>query len=372
MLDNTELRYRTQSCLVEFKGLESGNFADAIYIENEYVPRLNRYLKRHRRSLQKRVFYSYEGGYTNLIYIPHELKKLKRKKQLRYRFPFLNDAELKQQRLFGTEIMLQFLADPDDARMLKPGFLFYRGKKRNGISIYEYYPLIVYKSKCPSLKEQIKEILEAHHEKIEKYRRENSYLHGGERFGQGLYCAVSPEDENRADREFHEYNTKIAGLIASMEKSVRELKKHGVSMSLLETIIHQDDKLSRLVITKDHRILLPDYNDMEIKMEPLIKAVYLLFLKHPEGIIFKYLPDYRHELTNIYKDLRPWGLSEKTLQSIEDVTNPCLNSINEKCARIRSAFVKHFDMHLAKNYYIDGLRGQPKKIALPRDLVIWE
>ena len=27
------------------------------------------------------------------------------------------------------------------------------------------------------------------------------------------------------------------------------------------------------------------------------------------------------------------------MQSIEDVTNPMLNSINEKCARIRGAFV---------------------------------
>ena len=30
----------------------------------------------------------------------------------------------------------------------------------------------------------------------------------------------------------------------------------------------------RLVITKDYRIVLPDYNNMEIKMEPLVKAVY--------------------------------------------------------------------------------------------------
>ena len=40
---------------------------------------------------------------------------------------------------------------------------------------------------------------------------------------------------------------------------------------------------------------------MEIKMEPLVKAVYLLFLKHPEGIVFKCLPDYRKELAELYK-----------------------------------------------------------------------
>ena len=136
--------------------------------------------------------------------------------------------------------------------------------------------------------------------------------------------------------------------------------------------IHPDDRLSRLVITKDFRLLLPDYNHMEIKIEPLAKAVYLLFLNHPEGIIFKDLPSYRNELAEIYRKLRPGGLTDRALQSIEDVTNPLLNSINEKCARIRGAFVGQFDDHIARHYYIDGRRGEAKKISLPRDLVIWE
>lgn len=130
------------------------------------------------------------------------------------------------------------------------------------------------------------------------------------------------------------------------------------------------DKLSRLVVTKDYSILLPEYYNLEIKMEPIVKAVYLLFLKHPEGIIFKHLPDYREELTQIYLKLKPNGMNEKVLQSIEDVTNPTLNSINEKCTRINSAF--QFDSNIAKHYYIDGKRGEAKKIALPRDLVVWE
>ena len=150
------------------------------------------------------------------------------------------------------------------------------------------------------------------------------------------------------------------------------LRQRGISQYILEQLIHPDDRLSRLIVTKDFRILLPDYNNMEIKMEPLVKAVYLLFLNHPEGILFKRLPDYREELTKIYVKLKPAGLTEKSIQSIEDVTNPLLNSINEKCARIRGAFVGLFDNHLAKNYYIDGVRGEVKTISLPRSLVIWE
>lgn len=88
--------------------------------------------------------------------------------------------------------------------------------------------------------------------------------------------------------------------------------------------------------------------------------------------MFKCLSDYRKELTQIYVKLKPIGLNERAIHSIEDVTNPLLNSINEKCARIRGAFVGQFDDHMARHYYIDGLRGEAKKIDLPRNLVVWE
>ena len=87
---------------------------------------------------------------------------------------------------------------------------------------------------------------------------------------------------------------------------------------------------------------------------------------------FKQLPDYREELTRIYNQLKPSGLTDRAMQSIEDVTNPMLNSINEKCARIRAAFVGQFDEYMARSYYVDGQRGEAKRIALSMNMVIWE
>lgn len=161
-------------------------------------------------------------------------------------------------------------------------------------------------------------------------------------------------------------------LLEDMDVRMQKLRAKGMNEWTFRGLFKTKAQLSRLVVTKDFRILLPDYNDIEVKMEPLVKAVYLLFLRHPEGIVFKGLTDYREELLDIYKALKPMGLSKRTIQSIEDVTNPLLNSINEKCARIRSAFIKEFDEGLAKNYFVTGERGEVKKITLPRDLVIWE
>lgn len=134
-----------------------------------------------------------------------------------------------------------------------------------------------------------------------------------------------------------------------------------------------------MVITENYDIILPDYHDMTIKMEPLVKAVYILFLRHDEGILFKCLSDYREELYDIYVDIRKKSnnngahLSEEKIhQSIEALTNPLSNSINEKCARIRQAFTLQFDESLAESYFIDGNRGEPKKIPLDRKFVEWK
>jgi hypothetical protein len=161
-------------------------------------------------------------------------------------------------------------------------------------------------------------------------------------------------------------------LLEDMDVRIQKLRAKGMNEWVFRSLFKTKAQLSRLVISKDYRVLLPDYNDIEVKMEPLVKAVFFLFLKHPEGIVFKELADYREELLGIYKELKPMGLNKRTIQSIEDVTNPILNSINEKCARIRSAFIREFDESLAKNYFVTGERGDPKKISLPRDLVIWE
>lgn len=160
-------------------------------------------------------------------------------------------------------------------------------------------------------------------------------------------------------------------LLDEVRENVRKLKDFGLTEKEIASFLYTEQPMLKLTVSRNYRIFLGEKRK-EIHMEPIVKAVYLLFLKHPEGIVFKCLPDYREELAEIYNKLRPMGLSDRALQSIEDVTNPLLNSINEKCARIRGAFLGEFDEYMAKYYYIEGKRGEAKKISLPRDLVVWE
>ena len=95
-------------------------------------------------------------------------------------------------------------------------------------------------------------------------------------------------------------------------------------------------------------------------------------LGYKHGIMFKHLTSYRSELISIYTSIKGQPLDEKMKQSIYDATDPTKNSINEKVARIREAFVTRFNERLATNYIIHGERGEAKRIPLHREFVEWQ
>ena len=160
-------------------------------------------------------------------------------------------------------------------------------------------------------------------------------------------------------------------MMSEVQLLVERLRQSGVGEVALQRLFKPTLKLSRLHIQYG-RIFLPDYNNMEIKMPTLSKAIYMLYLRRPEGIMFSYLPDYRDELLHLYGMISGRDNREDIQRSIDDVTDPTRNSINEKCSRIKQAFLREFDDSIAHNYYITGERGEAKKILLSRDLVTWD
>ncbi|MEI8204207.1 MAG: hypothetical protein WCH34_14390 [Bacteroidota bacterium] len=184
-----------------------------------------------------------------------------------------------------------------------------------------------------------------------------------------FFSLGNPENEN--DQADFSFWIKSQQLIDEIKERVDKLRIMGVEEMLLKSLIDLKPPTSSLVITADFRILLPQYNK-EIVMHPLPKAIYLLFLKHPEGILFKQLPSYRKELTAIYKKMSAFDDANRIEASIADATDPSKNAINEKCSRIREAFVKEFDEDIAQQYYITGKRGEPKRIQIDREMVRME
>ncbi len=166
----------------------------------------------------------------------------------------------------------------------------------------------------------------------------------------------------------------------------KDLLLRAIGASLLEELLIEaaQAKLSRLLITSDYRFILVDYGNREVELQPVHKAVYLLFLAHPEGIEFKRLAEYRNELTGYYMKTSRLSEKEKVIESVDRLVDPLDNAINEKCSRIKHVFTGLMDDYAATYYIISGhtrkhIAGSSrlwferlKVITLPRHLVIYD
>ena len=382
-----------------FKPLES----QIIYIESSYNERVNQYIL---DNLEHLCVYCAMRGYQ-FCYLPKMFEAGPDENVLFYNAPYAKRDE--HPKATGSDLLLRYMSHPGNKELIPPSLIYLSKTTKEkpargevifkGVSITDQdeYPTIedIFELRLRGIVTELSELEDDYLYESEESRSDEIRFSIGkdrtdynreiprdtahsereirkridyEMLG-GIFCEEEEERPPRpADDTFDKESKKIAD---DIKRKVQRLRQKGVDTLLLMQYILESEPLSHLRITKDFRIFLPDYDNREIVMTPLPKAVFLLFLKHPEGIIFKHLPDYKDELKQIYNKLKPTE-SEATLRSIENVCDPFNNSINENCARIREAFVSQFSEHLAKNYFITGKRGEPKKIALPREMVVWD
>lgn len=191
-----------------------------------------------------------------------------------------------------------------------------------------------------------------------------------------------------------EENTDMKQIAATVRQLVNQMIANGradlalqaIGMSNLELLRLEAARaqLSRLLITSDYRFLLPDYGNKEVEMSPIHKALYLLFLNHPDGIESKHLSDHRDELLSIYMRVSSWLDIDKVHDVVDRLVDPLDNAFNEKCSRIKAAFAVIMDEYSAAYYAISGHKlrhisassrvwyERKKIITLPRELVVWE
>lgn len=311
-----------------------------------------------------------EAGIT-FIYLPQLLLDKGFQKMMSYNHPYLSNYNHTDLRELTNQIKKQYNITTD-----KPSFVYISETDESyGLELDSHSEEITREH----LDRQIDAILKS----IQLIRNENEILEEQNsdpwfRMGDEMFSYIFVEEEGQAyDRNDADVNfdRDAFEVPRDLRERINELKEAGYLSKLIEFIEDLQKttrKLSRLRITKDYKIYLMDYGMKEVKMSPLPKALYLLFLNHPEGILFKELPDYRVELMNIYKEISLRENPDESRESIIRMTDPFDNSVNEKCSLIRTAFLRVVADDLAKDYYVTGHRGELKNILLDRELVIHE
>lgn len=341
-----------------------------IYVEHEYQSRLNQFIQSH----YEEICATWKEKGLEFVYLPKVASELFTNGAIQYQCPKTTSLRFpypEQQNRILNDVILGLEKVP--AALVFVDCWNYCAKhtkknaKKDGKSCIAL-PLNNDEESLSLATHIFEELLTKYTKKVRKRATSDSTY---------CYCKTSliinsdtPQEENdfycKADIDFDE-ESKV--LIQEVRTRIAQLQQKGLSAWVLQKLLQPEPILSRLVVQKNFRIILPDYNNLEIRLMPLPRAVFLLFLRHPEGIVFKYLPDYQEELMAIYQSMAQRTNMDVVRKSIEDICNPLSNAINEKCARIREEFVRHFTDDLAKYYYITGRRGEPKGIALMRDLV---
>lgn len=333
------------------------SFSEAIYMEDTYHEQTNRFILENIDTARK----SFAKHNMTFVYLPLLEQEIRdRRETLRYYSPANDHISDVAPIPLKSNFLLDFMFCPENRHVMDVAAIVKFNTEHSNtpdFNVFNVYEFDVSEAK------DIEDYFDFLAERVSD--------RNGPCFG--LYMTHQPVYKNSDDG----FDKETMKLLKFVERKIEELRGRGISDVVLERLLKPKQKLSRIVIKKDFRIFLPDYDDMEIRMEPLVKAVFLLFLRHHEGIRFKELPDYRAELTGIYdmimgrKPMKDSGEMEYS-RSIINVTDPLNNSINEKCTRIKEAFLMKFHLSLAENYFVTGKRGEPKSIKLPEELIIWE
>lgn len=339
---------------------------EVIYVENDYDGPTNRFIVDN-IGLLRECFAKHNLVF---VYLPLLGRDLADEKVWRYRKPYGPTESAGELPPLRSDFLLGHMKSPENRDKMTPCFARYN------------YSVIDFDAYTKEHAERWDNIFDTFTFDVGQATDVRDYVENicdyvsGKLFWWSGCCCLRKQTFGDADDAF-ECDTEK--LLANVRYEIELLRRKGISEVILRQLVEPEVKLSRIVIRKDYTILLPDYGNMEIAMTPLVKAVYLLFLRHPEGIVFKHLPDYRRELADIYDAIKSTTDSSRTFLGIRrycdniiNVTDPLNNSINEKCARIKEAFLTRFHESMSCHYYITGKRGEPKRILLPPELIVWE
>ena len=389
-----------------------------IYVENQYDERINVLMRENYDWLKK----AFRQAGLDFVYLPMFFKDEDIKEKVLYYAPYLSEEVLRQTE-FHNSFLLNYMRNPGNREKILPSFL-YSPIEVDDDWIFSGLTLEIKVEDEDSLMQYFSHVIseiEKGPTSVPRYMKCKDNENSNVRFslgGDDVKFSLGGDDDvptkEKADyssqkddtapgsywKKFVKYFKKkpyatkaekeegnefsepgldeiceedVEDILASLAKNIERLLLIGVPLGAIHEFISSQETISRLCITDDLRIILPDYNNKEVKMTAQYKAVYLLFLYHPEGIILKHLEEYHNELVYFYKKTsKVEKLSPKMLESIKKLERIGNNYLNTTLAKIRAAFVESFDKHLARHYIIQGKPGGPYRIPLDPKLLIFE
>lgn len=359
-----------------------------VYVEGMYDETINAFISRNYLIIRER----FRLLDKEFVYLPLYFDEEEVARNVRYYAPYLN-AKIIEGAKLRSGFLLNFLVHPADRETIGASLLL--NPQRVGANwVFEGYKLEltgddkrdvnewVTEVCCSRLFEKdciVQESVSHHSHCIHEERKTIRSKRFFSRFVDKIQGELFDDDSNFVGSNSCEKlstvsveRDEVAEIMASLNDAVKQLRLRGVALGAIHEFIDSQEPISPLVITEDLRLFLPVYNNIEIELSAQKKALYFLFLNHPEGIVLQHLEDYHNELMNYYKQTNNGKVTPRMEESIKKLEVYGNNQLNVVITRIREAFCSKFDERLARHYIICGEKGQPYKIGLSQELISWE
>lgn len=396
---------------VAFKGLPfEPDKKQVIYVENQYDERINAII----REIYEQLKWTFKRANLDFIYLPMFFNDEETKEKILYYAPYLT-SEIIENAELRNNYLLSYMSNLGNRDKIGPS-LIYAPQKEDNEWIFQGQSIDLDEKNKYSFLRLIEDFIADMEEDIESSRQRlhvildddsndgilyrsdvdweesepkaeySSTPNLGTKLGRwlkkfGHACIEEEEDYPSASSEpsmpsLDEINEEdVRDTIEELERNIERLRLLGIPLTVIVEFVAKYETISRLYITDDLRILLPDY-DKEVEMPALYKALYILFvMNRKKGIVLQRLEDYHSDLVYLYKKtLGRESLTPRQLQSINKLESSYNNdgSVYVTLTRIKTAFKSVIDDHLAKYYYIVGKPGEPYNISLNEDLIVWE
>lgn len=154
-----------------------------------------------------------------------------------------------------------------------------------------------------------------------------------------------------------------ADLLALIEQAQKRLKT---------IAIENNQDLTKLFIDKNYDVHLHSAEGQVIPFRPLVKALFILFLRHPEGILLKQRDLFTDELEGIYAVISPNVAAEDRHRRVQRLMSLESNAYSENASTLNATLDRIMPPGTAEEYKIQGNNGFPRKIHLSPLLVQWE
>jgi hypothetical protein len=378
-----------------------------IYVENQYDERINTYIRNNYEQIKA----SFKELLFDFVYLPMFFNDQETKEKILYYAPYLTSDIIEKAEL-RSSYLLKYMSHIENREKIMPSFI-YAPYKEDDEWIFHGMPVDIDGVDKGSVKQWSRGV--AFDIAVDFKSPKGSGTLFDEDYNDGVRFRIQEDEEEEPSKPKKSSTSRIRSIIKKwkllyqkseipvkedyqgesnepstpsldeineedvrktleeLERNVEKLRIEGIPLSVILEFVAKYETVSRLLLTNDLRIFLPDYNNLEIAMWPVCKAVYFLFLNHPEGIVLQHLEEYHIELVNYYlQTSKKDELTPRMVNTINKLEYPGDNTINYTLARINAFFRNAIDEHLAQNYYIKGIPGEPYKIALDKILIEWE